>query len=110
MTEQLAFEKVLGNGGTVDCQQAFLTPIAVIVDGTRNKLLAASAFTGNQDGGVTHRDATNHFENSLHRLGLAHDIVTVLFDREGRLGRGSGAEFCSRFQCSINNDLHREGK
>ncbi len=49
MAEKFAFSRAFGNGGTVDCDEFFVAPVAQIMDGARNQFLAGAGFAGNQD-------------------------------------------------------------
>ena len=51
MTEHLAFQQALGNGGAVDRHERFVGAAAVLVDGTGDHFLAGAAFTSQQHGG-----------------------------------------------------------
>ena len=80
MSEEFAFQKILRNGCAVDCDEGLLMPFAVIMDGASDKLLSATALSGDQHGGIAHCDTAHHFKDGLHRLGLADNIVAKLLD------------------------------
>ena len=109
MAEELALEEVLRDGGAVDGDERLLVALAVGVDGPGNEFLAAPTLTGDQHRGVAHGNTANHFEDRLHRLGTANDVITVLFDRQRRFGRGGCAEFGCGLERRIDDHLHGEG-
>ena len=110
VTEELALQKILGNSCAVDRNKGLLASLAVIVDRACDQLLSTTALSGNQYRGIAHRDATHHFKDRLHCLGLTDNIVVVLLDRERRFRRRSGAKFRRRLQRGVDNNLHGEGE
>src|SRR5262245_36735304 len=53
MTKQLAFQKLFWDRSTIDWYKASILPWTQLMDCTRRQFLSRTAFTGDQDGGVT---------------------------------------------------------
>jgi hypothetical protein len=77
VTEQLAFEQRVLDGGTVEGDQRLPRPRAVVVDRLRDQLFAGPALTGDEHGGL-HRGGGEHRAKHLLHLGCATDDVVDL--------------------------------
>ena len=85
MSEQLAFQKGVGNGGAVDGQEGRAGPLAVLVDGPRNQFLPRSAFAPDQYGHVLRSDAADGLVDFQDlRAAAHHPVVLVLLFRRPR--------------------------
>jgi hypothetical protein len=64
----------LGNGGAVDLDERALRPLAVVVDGVGDELLAGAVLALDQDVGLARRHALDQLEELLHLLAAADDV------------------------------------
>ena len=85
VSEQFAFEKRFGNGGTVDGQQRPIAAVAMVVDGSGDEFLAGARLAQNQDAHVRRGHASDGLVDFLHlrraaddRLGGGCDLRNVL--------------------------------
>jgi hypothetical protein len=67
VTEELALEQGLGDGGTVLGQEHSMASRTVEVDRPRHELLARPTLAVHQHGQVARGDALDEFEDLLHR-------------------------------------------
>ncbi len=110
MAEEFALEEILRDGGAVDGEEAVTAALAVVMNGAGDEFLARSALAGDHDGGFAARDASDHFKDLLHRLGLTDDFILMLFD--GELGlEGTGALLLGvDFEGCLDDDFEIEGE
>ena len=66
MAEELAFEKGVRDGGTIDGKEGLFGPEAVVIDRPGEKLLARSALPPEKDGDVALADLAHHLVDLLH--------------------------------------------
>jgi len=78
VTEELAFEKAVGDGDAIELYERQAFAAAVIVDGLRNELFAGTALSDDQDGNVGVGDFLDDFKNFLHRAAAADDILEIV--------------------------------
>ena len=66
VAEQLAFQKLLWDGGAVNRQERPTGPATVLIEGVRDQFLAGAALAGNEDRHVLRGDAANRLVHFLH--------------------------------------------
>ena len=85
VTEQFAFQQVLGDGGAVDRDERLGGPAGLLVDVAGDHLLTRTAFAGDQDGGVGGRHLVGELQHGLHgRIAHHHRAVVVGHGGENR--------------------------
>ena len=86
MAEQLGFEQVLGDGGTVHGDEGRPGAAAVLVEKARHHLLAGAALAGDQDAGVGRCELAGQRQHVEHARVLGDELTAALADRlqEGR--------------------------
>src|SRR5579885_612205 len=75
VTEQFAFQQRFGNGGAVDGDERSGGPVAVLVNGAGNKLLAGAGLAADQHADRFGGDAADFLVNVLHGAAVADDGV-----------------------------------
>ena len=80
VTEQFAFEEVVGNGGAVDGDEGAMGAVAVLIDGASDEFLACSGFSSNEDRDGFGGDASEFFVDLGHGPAFADDGVLVVVD------------------------------
>ena len=78
MAKQLIFQKIIRNGGAIHRDKARLAAGPLMVNRSRQQLLARAAFAGEQDGRTGRRHLADHREHALHRGAAADDVVEVV--------------------------------
>ena len=73
VAEELALEQMLRDGRAIDGDEPLRAPLAVVVNGAGDELLARAALAGDHHRGVAVRDAADHLEDLLHGDRLADD-------------------------------------
>src|SRR5262249_46240139 len=71
VTEELALQQVLGDSAAVDGDEGGVGPMAVLVNGARDELLAGARFTADQDSDRFGGNASDLLANFLHCLAHA---------------------------------------
>ena len=82
VSEQLAFQEVLGETRAVHDDERVVFARAIVVDGAGDELLAGARLPRDQDGAVDIRGDPHQIEHVPHRLAAADDIAeaVVLLD------------------------------
>src|ERR1043166_9926535 len=78
MTKQLAFQEAQGNRRAIELDEGAIGPGTVLVDRSRNELLARAGFTINKHGGVRRRHDLDLFQYSPQSGARTHDIIEVM--------------------------------
>jgi hypothetical protein len=79
MAEELAFQQLLGNRGTIHRNERGILATTIVMNGFRHQLFPRPAFPGDQHIGRTIRDATDQIEHRLNRFALPKNVMkTVL--------------------------------
>lgn len=73
MAEQFAFQQLAGDGGTVDGHEGPTFPLARLMNGPGNHLLARAAFPQQQNSGLAGRDPPRHTDDAAHLGGMSDD-------------------------------------
>ncbi len=82
--EKFAFQEIFRNGGAVDRQEVLLLRALGNSGWPGPPVPCPSRFLArDHHRGVAARHAADHFENLLHRVGLADDLVLMLLDGKG---------------------------
>jgi hypothetical protein len=77
VTEELAFNQILGNGRTVDGHKIATAPLRLLMQGSRHQLFAGATFASNHDGGRRIGHPCDHGPHCQSGLALADERVTV---------------------------------
>ena len=81
VTKKFALQQRLRYGRAVHFHEGLLGSCAMLHDGVGDDLLAGTAFSLDQHGGVGLRDLLHHFENVLHQAALApYDSAAAVAD------------------------------
>src|ERR1044071_2462497 len=75
VAEEFALNEVLGHGRAVDANERRAGARAFAINGARDKLLAGTALTLNQDGGLGSRNLADKLANVLHRGAAPKEFV-----------------------------------
>src|SRR5438876_10162200 len=67
VTEQFAFQQVLGNGAALDHDKRTIFPRALLMERVRHKFLPRPAFSKYQDGHIRRPALPDRFKELLHR-------------------------------------------
>src|ERR1051325_1088127 len=78
VAEQLRFDQILRDRGAVDLDERPLRPLAVVMNGVGDQLLAGSVLALNQDVRLAGGDAFDELEQLLHLLALADDVLKLI--------------------------------
>ena len=99
MSEQLAFQKGLRQGGAVEGQEPLGGAGAVVIDGAGHQLLAGAAFSHDQRGDVLRGDAADGLKDLAHGGAAADDVVAV----------GTGSVVGGEFDADLHQAADFEG-
>src|SRR5487761_66292 len=83
VSEKLAFEKVFRNGCAVDFDKRTGSATGMLVNGARDQIFSAAAFTAEQDSGIRRCDALDQSQYSLHFFAFRDDIGIFIALAEG---------------------------
>src|SRR5271168_1722563 len=75
IAEKLGFHQGFGKGGTVDAGEGTAAPVAQVVDGVRDQLLAGAALPADAHGGVGGRYAPHQVEDGPHHVAGADQVA-----------------------------------
>ena len=75
VAKEFALEQLLGNGPTVDWDEAVWLAGAALVDAARHELLAGPGLTQDQHVGLNRGHPPDRLEDRPHRGARAHDVV-----------------------------------
>ncbi len=78
VAEQLRLDQVLRDGRAVDLDERPFGPLAVVVDGVGDQLLAGAVLTLDEDVRFARRHALDELEEVLHLLALADDVLELV--------------------------------
>src|SRR5690606_10224554 len=106
VTEQLAFDQILRNGGAVDRDKRLRGTRAVLMNAARDELLAGSAFPRDKHGDIAERDLADRLENLLHRLGTADDPLAEIVAVDHGLRPPGRMQTAPRFQPALGKLLN----
>ena len=81
VTEELAFEQVLGDRGAVERDEGSCAARTLLVDRARDQLLAGSRLTQDQDAGGGRRNLSDPAAHAEHRWALRDERVRTDLDR-----------------------------
>jgi hypothetical protein len=90
VSEQLTFQEMFGDGGTIDCQERRFEAIAVLINGPRGQFLPRSTLAGDQHQYILVGDAADRFVYLAHRGATSDDrfAVELFAARLGLANRG----------------------
>src|SRR5277367_885687 len=77
--EELALEKVFGNGTAVDFDKRAFLAQTVFVDGAGNEFLTRAALAGDEHCGIRGRDELNLLFHFPHARAFAYNVAKVEF-------------------------------
>src|SRR5271155_1314871 len=80
MPEQLAFEKIEGNGRAVQFDEGTTTALAGVVDGVGDELLTGAGLSLNEDGRIGGSNLLHLSEDRLQRSAATDDPLEGSFD------------------------------
>src|SRR5579863_6551882 len=78
VTEQFALQKVFGDGGAINFDEWPRRPPRMLVNGTRDKLFAYSAFPADQDRGICRGNTLDGRKDLLHLGAASHDVRILI--------------------------------
>ena len=78
VTEQFAFQQVLGNGAAIDHDKRTIFPGTLLMERVRDKFLPRPAFSKYQDGHIRRPDLPDGFKELLHRGTTTDNAVKTI--------------------------------
>jgi hypothetical protein len=100
MAEELTFEQIKGNGGTVELDQRLSAAMTGIVDCVSDEFFPCSGFSLNEYCGIPSCNALRLFQNNSQSWTIANDLLesagpTVLINHFHQFNRQSPRAFAS---------------
>ncbi len=105
MAEEFALQKILWDGCTVDGEEGFICPIAVMVDGAGDEFLASAAVASDKSRSFSTCQLADGLENVLHGGAAADDAEVVVLTFQQRLVGNFLLHFARGFESASNNFL-----
>src|ERR1041384_1342186 len=79
MSKQLRFQQGIGNRLTINRHERSISPIGIVMNGSRDKFFACSGGTNDQRGRISAGcNSFDDFKQLLHGLASTHDIREVV--------------------------------